>query len=188
MIEKHIANVIDDEWALQDKRVRVNILNVLLVYGLRQVCTELVSLPHQRFPTNGALLTTERNMHRNLFVLLTLFSSLLTAGAALGQDESSDVVNDSAALSQARVLLKFGREDIVKEEMRFSEAEADAFWPVYDRYEADLLAVRDRYAELVTGYTAAYRAGTVSEAQAEQIVEGLPGDSGTAATNKTKIP
>lgn len=111
-------------------------------------------------------------MHRDLIVLFALFLSVLAFGVALSQEESSQVGNDNGALNQARMLLKFGREDIVKEEMRFSEAEAAAFWPVYDRYEADLLVVRDRYAELVTGYTAAYRAGTVSEAQAEQIVEG----------------
>lgn len=110
-------------------------------------------------------------MHRNRFVLFALVASLLTTSAALGQEALSQIATNNAELNQARALLKFGREDIVREEMRFSEAEADAFWPVYDRYEADLLVIRDRYAELVTGYTAAYRAGTVSEAQAEQIVD-----------------
>jgi hypothetical protein len=110
-------------------------------------------------------------MDRNLKVLLVLSAGLLAAGAVSGQQETRQSGKNTAELHQARVLLKFGREDIVKEEMRFSEAEAEAFWPVYDRYEADLLVIRDRYADLVTGYTAAYRAGTVSEDQAEQIVD-----------------
>jgi len=110
-------------------------------------------------------------MHRNLIVLLALSVGLLAAVAVSGQQESPQAGKNTTELQQARVLLKFGREDIVKEEMRFSEAEAEAFWPVYDRYEADLLVIRDRYAELVTGYTAAYRAGTVSEAQANQVID-----------------
>ena len=110
-------------------------------------------------------------MHRYLLVLLALSAGLLASGAVSGQQASPQAGKNTAELQQARVLLKFGRDDIVKEEMRFSEAEAEAFWPVYDRYDADLLVIRDRYAELVTGYTAAYRAGTVSEAQANQIID-----------------
>jgi hypothetical protein len=75
------------------------------------------------------------------------------------------------ALHQARVLLKFGREDIVKEEMRFSESESAAFWPVYDKYQADMIPVRDRYADLLSSYLTAYREGTVSKQMAIQLTD-----------------
>lgn len=110
-------------------------------------------------------------MYKNLFFLIGLVAIILVAGVTPAQEGPAQTGTGSAQLSQARALLKFGRDDIIREEMRFSATEASAFWPVYERYEADLLVVRDRYAELVTGYTAAYRAGTVSDEQAEQIID-----------------
>jgi hypothetical protein len=74
-------------------------------------------------------------------------------------------------MQQARALLKAGREEIIREEIRFSDEESAAFWPVYERFQADLQIVRDRYAELLTAYLAAYRAGTVSEAMANQVID-----------------
>jgi hypothetical protein len=104
------------------------------------------------------------------FRTVTLLFALLTGGQLMAQ------VNEPAAsanseMNEARVLLRFGREDIVTEEMRFSEDEAAAFWPLYDSYQSELLQVNNRYADLLTNYLNAYRAGTVSETMANQIVD-----------------
>ena len=104
------------------------------------------------------------------FRTVTLLFALLTGGQLMAQ------VNEPAAsanseMNEARVLLRFGREDIVKEEMRFSEVEAVAFWPLYDSYQSELLQVNNRYADLLTNYLNAYRAGEVSENMANQIVD-----------------
>lgn len=105
--------------------------------------------------------------HLRVFaILLTLFVNAPVFAQAADQPSAA-----GNAMHQARVLLKFGREDIVKEEMRFSESESEAFWPVYDRYQADMLPVRDRYADLLTSYLTAYRAGTVSKQMANQITD-----------------
>jgi hypothetical protein len=95
---------------------------------------------------------------------------LLVSGLALAQ-ESTAAANASAEVQNARALLNVAREEIINEEMRFSEDEAAAFWPVYERYRSDLQAVRDRFAEVLTSYSEAYRAGTVTEEQANRIVE-----------------
>lgn len=104
-----------------------------------------------------------------LRLIATLFV-LFVNTAALAQ-AAAQTPAAGTALQQARVLLKFGREDIVQEEMRFSESEAEAFWPVYDKYQADMMPVRDRYADLLTGYLTAYRAGTVSREMATQLTD-----------------
>jgi hypothetical protein len=101
---------------------------------------------------------------------VVVVTALLLVGTLVAQ-ELTPAPNNTAELRKSRALLKFGREDIVREEMRFSEQEAEVFWPLYDQYEAELLVVRDRYADLLTGYTAAYRAGTVTAKQATQLVE-----------------
>lgn len=105
--------------------------------------------------------------HLRVFaILLTLFINAPVFSQAADKPPAA-----GNAMHQARVLLKFGREDIVKQEMRFSESQSAAFWPVYDRYQADMLPVRDRYADLLTSYLTAYRAGTVSEQMANQITD-----------------
>ena len=106
-------------------------------------------------------------MHRNLVCTFILLVSVLATPEVLAQEVSFPFNN--AEVRKSRALLKFGREDIIREEMRFSEKEAAAFWPLYDQYEADLLQVRNRYAELLAGYTSAYRAGSVSAVQAVQV-------------------
>lgn len=95
---------------------------------------------------------------------------LLVSGLALAQG-STAAANNAAEVQNARALLNVAREEIINEEMRFSEDEAAAFWPVYERYRSDLQAVRDRFAEVLTSYSEAYRAGTVTEEQANRIVE-----------------
>ncbi|MGI9272295.1 MAG: hypothetical protein ACR2QT_11000 [Woeseiaceae bacterium] len=77
----------------------------------------------------------------------------------------------TANVNEARQLLQAGRKEIVRDELRLSEEEADAFWPVYQRYQDDLTPVRDRYAELLADYMEAYRAGTVTEDFAIRLVD-----------------
>jgi len=109
-------------------------------------------------------------MSRKLVQALVALVGSLLVSVSLAQQPASSI-NTDAELRKSRALLKFGREDIVREEMRFSEKEAAGFWPLYDRYESELLVVRDRYADLLTSYTAAYRAGSVSAEQATQVIE-----------------
>ncbi len=99
-----------------------------------------------------------------------LLLTLIAGSHAIAQQQSA-ASGPSEKMRQTRVLLDFGREDIIREEMRFSEQESAAFWPVYDRYQAELSPVRDRYADVLTVYLEAYRAGTVSEAMASNIVD-----------------
>lgn len=108
------------------------------------------------------------NSVRNPLVFLATLS--LLAGASLAE-ESPPASASTPEVHQARALLKIGREDIVRDEMRFSEQEAADFWPVYDSYQADLQSVRDRFADLLVNYSNAYRAGTVTEELANQFVD-----------------
>ncbi len=101
---------------------------------------------------------------------VTLLLTLLVGVEALAQANGS-ASNAASEMQQARALLKAGREEIIREEIRFSDDESAAFWPVYERFQADLQIVRDRYAELLTAYLAAYRAGTVAEEMANQVID-----------------
>ena len=101
---------------------------------------------------------------------LWIILAVMLGTQALGRDTDSGVAA-YVGLSDARALLQVGRIEIIKDELRLTEEEAAAFWPVYDEYQSDLMEVRNRYADLLTTYSDLYRAGTVSEAFAEKMVD-----------------
>lgn len=101
-------------------------------------------------------------MNVKQFRILSMYLALLVASQVLGQDSE---------FGDARALLQTGRVEIIKDELRFTEEEAAAFWPVYDEYQSDLAVVKNRYANLVSSFLDAYRAGTVSEQFAEQLID-----------------
>ena len=104
---------------------------------------------------------TNRFLFAGLLIAM-LASSMLSAQESAVQDE---------VFGEARALLQMGREDIIRDEIRFSEDEAAAFWPLYDAYRGDVMAVRNRQADVVIGYLKAYRDGAVTEAQAVQMLD-----------------
>ena len=109
-------------------------------------------------------------MQSRMKSLAFLMPVLLLAGASIAQ-ESSLSSTEEAELQQTRALLKGARIGLLKEEMRFTEEEEAAFWPVYERYQASLQPVWDRFAVVLVRYTRAYRAGTVTEQHANEFVE-----------------
>lgn len=104
---------------------------------------------------------------RVIAIALLLVSSLTPAVAQA--DERAEAAIRSFA--ESRKLLQSTQEEILREEMRFSEAENAAFWPVYRDYEADMHAVRDQQAEIIATYLEAYWDGTVTESMAEGFVD-----------------
>ena len=108
------------------------------------------------------------NVRQLGFLLIIL--ALMLGTQALSRDSDS-AATTTTGLNDARALLQMGRIEIIKEEMRFTEEEAAAFWPVYEEYQSDLTDVRNRYADLLTTYSDAYRTGTVSEEFAEQLID-----------------
>jgi len=109
-------------------------------------------------------------MNVKQFRFLWIILAVMLGTQALGQNTDSVESTDSG-LTDARVLLQAGRIEIIKDELRFTEEEAAAFWPAYDEYQTDLIEVRNRYADLLTTYSDYYRTGTVSEAFAEKLVD-----------------
>ena len=52
--------------------------------------------------------------------------------------------------------LKAGKVEIVKEAMHIEGARADAFWPVYRKYQLELDAIGDKRVALIKEYAASY--------------------------------
>ena len=95
---------------------------------------------------------------------LPILLVLLISSHAMGQDAQE-------GMGDARQLLQAGREEIIRDELRLSDAEAATFWPAYEDYRSELLVVRNRYADLLASYLDAYRSGTVSAEFAEMLID-----------------
>jgi hypothetical protein len=107
-----------------------------------------------------------RYLVRSLMVLAICLFAL----NAKSQEYSAGTA-EPQELANARALLEAGREDVIRDEMRFSEAEAALFWPVYENYRLELTGLRERYADLIVGYLRAYRDGAVTESDAVRLID-----------------
>ncbi len=60
---------------------------------------------------------------------------------------------------------------LVAENMQLTEAEAKAFWPVYDQYQDELFLLRSRTAKLIKDYVDAYE--TMNNDTAKKLLDEL---------------
>ena len=72
---------------------------------------------------------------------------------------------------------------LITDRMHFTNQEADAFWPMYRKYEVELAAINDRKISLLTDYVSRY--DTMNDEQAKQLAQGvLEVDQATADLRK----
>ena len=76
--------------------------------------------------------------------------SMIFIGSVAAQDKPGDTMQ--AVLDQ----IKADKKLLVAENMQLTETEAKAFWPVYEKYQAELFLVRIRTLKLIEDYVAAY--------------------------------
>lgn len=100
---------------------------------------------------------------------LLLIVAMLGAAAVFGQDSGTSVP-DNPTLANARAMLQAGREDIIREDLRMSDEESAGFWPVYEEYHAEIMAVRDRQARMIADFLKMYRDGALSDEYAETLI------------------
>lgn len=95
------------------------------------------------------------------FPVSLLLAAFLAFGAAA---EEMDEANLDLLVSA----LQSNKDALVAANLPLTEEEAQAFWPVYERYQKDLGAVQGRFVELIEDYTASFP--TMSDAKASAIV------------------
>lgn len=69
-----------------------------------------------------------------------------------------------------REKLKSDRKLLVAENMKLTDAEGKAFWPIYDAYQKELSDLNTRIIKLVEDYADAYDKGTVSNETARELL------------------
>jgi hypothetical protein len=72
------------------------------------------------------------------------------------------------ATEQARTIIATDRKLIVSQALALSGAQSNAFWPIYDRYMAELKQAGDLRVKVITDYAANY--DSMSDEVAKQLV------------------
>jgi Spy/CpxP family protein refolding chaperone len=118
------------------------------------------------------------NQRKCLVITMMLIAFVLT-GSALAQNSSAakktaakSSTADDASQPKSDDFIELLRKDvrsqkkqIIAENMDLSDAEAEKFWPVYDRYAAELSRIYDTKIALLNDYAESYSGMTGEQAE-----------------------
>ena len=95
-----------------------------------------------------------------LAVLLLWVFAAAPAGAGEADEASMEILRDT---------LRSNKKALVAVNLALSDEQARAFWPVYDRYQAELTAVGDRLLQVIEDYKRTF--GNTTDDQARELVD-----------------
>jgi hypothetical protein len=103
-----------------------------------------------------------------------LCALMLAPVVALAQDAAPETsqptdVEIMQAAQEARAIIAADRKELVKAALDLTEQEAAAFWPVYDRYMADLGKARDQRVKLILDFAGSY--DSMTDATAGKLID-----------------
>ena len=82
---------------------------------------------------------------------------------------SSVAAQTRSDIEVLRSELKADRQAVVAKNMKMTEAQATAFWPVYREYQAEMTKLGDKYIKLLEGYGKSYDA--MKDPAAETLIK-----------------
>jgi hypothetical protein len=92
---------------------------------------------------------------------------------------------DTSAETNMKIMadkIKADKKAVVAANMKLSDAEAAAFWPIYEEYQKDLASVNERLGKLILSYAKSYSDNTLTdEAASKFVAEALAIDRDEAA-------
>jgi len=85
--------------------------------------------------------------------------------------------------------IKADKKLLVARNMDLTEAEAKAFWPVYEQYQQELANFNQRIGKLIESYAAAYRTNSMTDEAAKKIIADFVAiEKGEAAVKEFFVP
>jgi hypothetical protein len=94
-------------------------------------------------------------------IFLVAFAALVALPSAAQTASDMQILADK---------VKADKKLVVAANMQLSDAEAKAFWPVYDAYQADLQKINQRMGALIKNYASEYNKGAVPNETAKKLV------------------
>jgi hypothetical protein len=110
-------------------------------------------------------------VHKNTWIATTLVAGVvwISGGRALAQDPVSQPAYDQD-IKLFRKDVRSLKKQIIAANMDLTDTEAEQFWPIYDRYTAELIAIYDTKYALINEYAQNYT--TLTSPQAEHYLNG----------------
>ena len=106
----------------------------------------------------------KRKVLTSLFTIALAITFFGVVGFAPAQDKPAD------NMEIVKEKIKSDKKLLVATNMQLSESEANAFWPVYESYQAELGKLRDREIKLIEKFAASYE--TMSDDVAKNLLDG----------------
>lgn len=103
---------------------------------------------------------------------LVMLVATLTSGVASAQ-VNADVANFNAAVEEARTIIQTERKMMIVQNMTLSDSEAEKFWPLYDKYAAELKEAGDLRVKTIKDFALAYNSNSVTDADAKQMLDNM---------------
>ena len=86
-----------------------------------------------------------------------------------------------------RQKIKADKKLVVASNLKLTDTEGAAFWPVYDAYQKDLQQVNQRLAAVVVAYADAYNKGPVTNDMAKKLLDEAVAIDDAEAKSKTAL-
>jgi hypothetical protein len=109
--------------------------------------------------------------HRGL--MMTRRLRLMTA-FAIASALAAPALAQTAGTTNMEILrqkIKADKKLVVAQNLKLTDAEGAAFWPVYEAYQIDLQQINQRLAKTIEAYAAAYNAGPVASDTAKKLLD-----------------
>jgi len=116
----------------------------------------------------------------------------LACGGRTHAQTASSGANDPHVISSQDVELlrkdiRSQKKQLVAANLKLTDAEATKFWPVYDRYSADLVKINDKKFAVIQSYADSW--GTMSDEQAASFLrQWLDADIATTQLRQKYVP
>jgi hypothetical protein len=145
-------------------------------------CWRVVGKLRAAVAPNSSFTVRKESVNQKKSLLITLMLIAFTAANSLAQNSpaaKNDVPKTSTEYDVAqpnpndfmgllRQDVRSEKKQIIAQNMGLSDAEAEKFWPVYDRYAAELTKIYDRKIALLSDYADNY--STMTGEQAENYI------------------
>jgi hypothetical protein len=110
---------------------------------------------------------------KNYLKIVVLAGVGMALGGTVNAQTASSQANDSHVISDQdlellRKDIRSQKKQLVAANLKLTDAEATKFWPVYDRYTADLIKINDKKYGLIQEYADHW--GTMTDEQASSIL------------------
>jgi len=101
-------------------------------------------------------------MKSKIFSVVVVLAVILVVGAPDVRAQASE----TDQLQQLRAQIQADRQAVVAASLGLSDAEGQAFWPLYREYRGEMAKVGDRLQKLIQDYAVTYESATPEQAKA----------------------